>query len=261
MVQQLADVLETRAAIPSQQEMTLTYLNEIDFPKNARVLEVGCGTGPVCRSIATILDVAEVVGIDQSELLLEKAAELSRGFGNITYLTGDAKRLDFPDSSFDVVVLHTILTHVPDPAGVLSEVYRVLKPQGQLGLCDGDFSTATLRLCNLDPLEICCHAFVESSVTDKYFVRKMSSLVEDAGFRPKPLRSYGLVETLSPGLTLSWVGRGADALVRDGIISEAFAEAMKAEGERRAQSGNFFGYMAYASLTAAKIPRDATAAE
>ena len=80
----------------------------------------------------------------------------------------------------------------------------------------------------------------------------MSSLVADAGFNVNPMRSYGLVETLTPGLTLSWLDRGADALAQAGTISADFAEALKAEGKRRAESGEFFGYMAYASLTGKK---------
>ena len=50
MVAIVADVLEARAAIPSQQEMIKSYLGGIRFPESAKVLEVGCGTGPVCRA-------------------------------------------------------------------------------------------------------------------------------------------------------------------------------------------------------------------
>ena len=68
----------------------------------------------------------------------------------------------------------------------------------------------------------------------------------------QPLRSYGLVETLTPGLTMSWIDRGADALAQAGTVGPELADAMKAEGRRRAERGDFFGYMAYASLTAKK---------
>jgi len=46
MLEVIADVLEMRAAIPSQQEMLQDYLSEIPFPENAEVLEVGCRHGP-----------------------------------------------------------------------------------------------------------------------------------------------------------------------------------------------------------------------
>ena len=252
MVDVIANVLETRAAIPSQQQMIRSYLSEIDFPERARVLEVGCGTGPICRTLAGVPNVAEVVGIDPSTRLLSKARELSSDVETISYEEGDGKQLGFDDASFDVVILHTILTHVPGPESILCEAYRVLRPDGWLGVCDGDFDTATLRVSSCDPLQACCEAFVANFVHDRFLVRKMSPLVQAAGFSVHPLRSYGLVETVSPGLTMSWVDRGADALAQPGIISADLAEALKAEGRQRAERGAFFGYMAYASLTARK---------
>ena len=252
MLDVIANVLETRAAIPSQQKMIRSYLGEIEFPENARVLEVGCGTGPICRVLSSITNVQEVVGVDPSEHLLDKARKLSENNQGITYCEGDGKKLTFEDASFDAVILHTILTHVPEPDGILSEAHRVLKSGGALGICDGDFDTATLRLSSSDPIQACCEAFVENFVNDRYLVRKMSSLVQDAGFEVQPLRSYGLVETLSPGLTMSWIDRGADSLVQNGTISSELGEALKAEGRNRAERGGFFGYMAYASLIAQK---------
>jgi hypothetical protein len=101
-------------------------------------------------------------------------------------------------------------------------------------------------------LEACTASFVDNFVTDKFLVRKMSALALAAGFKLNPLRSYGLVETVTLGLTMSSVDRGADALAQSGIIGDALAGALKAEGRRRAENGAFFGYMAYASLTAQK---------
>ena len=110
MVDVIANVLETRAAIPSQQEMIHAYLGEIAFPMNAKVLEVGCGTGPVCRALAATPGVGKVVGIDPSDRLLAKAGELSADFDIITYQQGDGKELPFEDASFDAVILHTIFS-------------------------------------------------------------------------------------------------------------------------------------------------------
>ena len=250
----VANVLEMRAAIPQQQEMLNTYLSEIEFPHQARVLEVGCGTGAVCRVVAREPNVGEVVGIDPSPYLLDRARGLSTDTAKITYQEADGKSLPFEDGAFDVAILHTILTHVPGPEQVLNEAHRVLRPGGWLGVCDGDFSTATLSIGELDPLEVCAKAFVEGFVNDRWMVRRMSHLVQDAGFDVSPQRSYGLVETLDPGLTLSWIDRGADLMVSQGYISAEFGEALKAEGRRRAESKRFFGYMAYASLIARKQP-------
>jgi SAM-dependent methyltransferase len=216
------------------------------------VLEVGCGTGPVARVLAAWPHVGEVVGVDPSPYLVEKARTLSAGVPNLIFEVGDGRALAFKEASVDAVVLHTVLTHVPGPEALLAEAHRVLRPGGWLGVCDGDFSTATLSTADLDPLQVCVDAFVEAFVNDRWMVRRMSGLAASAGFDVSPLRSYGLVETSKPGLTLTWVDRGADALASRGQISTELAGALKAEAKRRAESHAFFGYMAYASMVGRK---------
>jgi len=252
MIETVANVLETRAAIPSQQEMIRDYLARIPFSKNADVLEIGCGTGPVCRVLAELENVANVVGVDPSPALLAKARELSEGLSKIEYEEGDGKSLRFETSSFDAVILHTVLTHVPEPEEILAEAFRVLKPGGNLGVCDGDFSTATLQTGPMDPLQVCAEALVEYFVTDKWLVPRLSALTQSAGFEVDPIRGYGLVETITPSLAMTWVDRGADALASEGRIGTELAEALKSEGRRRAETGAFFGYMSYVALTARK---------
>ena len=66
MLESIAGVLELRASIPQQQAMLRTYLSDIEFPADAQVLEVGCGTGPVARVLAAWPSVREVVGVDPS---------------------------------------------------------------------------------------------------------------------------------------------------------------------------------------------------
>ncbi len=251
-LEMIASILEMRAAIPSQREMLNDYLSEIHFPEDATVLEVGCGTGPICRVLAKWPNVSKVVGVEPSPAFVAKARELACGMTGIEFEEGDGTSLRFGDANFDVVVLHTVLTHVPRPEIILAEAYRVLRPGGSLGLCDGDFSTATVQGGAIDPLQSCVEQFVENYVNDRWIVPRMSALAQAAGFEAGPLHSYGLVETNAPELTMSWVDRGADALAAQHCIGVELAEALKAEGRRRAKQGSFFGYMAYAALTARK---------
>lgn len=55
-----------------------------------------------------------------------------RGLANVMPTQGDARRLPYPDASFDAVHLVTVLGEVPDQDAALREVARVLKPGGRL---------------------------------------------------------------------------------------------------------------------------------
>ena len=106
----------------------------VEFINNrqGRVLEVGVGTG---LSLPRYNPQLEVVGIDLSPEMLEKARErvAEEGLNNITGLYEmDASDLEFPDSSFQTVVAMYVMTVVPDPEAVMSELARVCAPGGEV---------------------------------------------------------------------------------------------------------------------------------
>jgi hypothetical protein len=77
-------------------------------------------------------------------------------------------------------------------------------------------------------------------------------MIATAGFTGTRLRSHGYARTTDPAYLLSIVDRGTDALVTGGRIGAELSEALKGEARRRVRAGSFFGYIAYASLTARK---------
>jgi hypothetical protein len=91
---------------------------------------------------------------------------------------------------------------------------------------------------------------VEFSVHDPWLVRRLPALLDQAGFEPVRMRSYGYAETRDARYTPTIVDRGADALVAAGRIGQDTAAALKAEARRRITAGQFFGHIAYASLVA-----------
>ena len=175
--ERLAEVLETRAADVRQQEMLRSYLSEIDFPVATRVLEIGCGTGSVTRTLAQWPDVAEAVGLDPSQVFISKAKELGKGIPNLYFKLGDGCSLPLNDQSFDIVVIHTTLCHVQKPEKVLAEAFRVLRPNGRLAVFDGDYAGATVATGDFDPLEVCIHAFLDGFVHDRWLVRRLPALI------------------------------------------------------------------------------------
>jgi SAM-dependent methyltransferase len=252
VLKSLADILELRAADPQQRAMREVYLGDIEFPAGARVLDVGCGTGAVTRTLATWPGVAEVVGLDPSPVFLARARELGPP-ANVSFVEGDCRSIAFADRSFDVVVFHTTLCHVPEPDVALQEAARVLRPEGRLAVFDGDYVTTTVALAAADPLQACADACVDFLVHDPWLVRRLPALLEAATFSLVRMRGHSYVETLDAAYIPSLLDRGADVLVTAGRIGSDTATALKAEVRRRIAAGRFFGHIAYASLVAKRM--------
>jgi arsenite methyltransferase len=113
-------------------------------------------------------------------------------------------------------VIHTLLGHVEEPADVLTEAFRVLKSNGLLGVCDVYFSTMSVSITNNDPLNSCVEAFKGNFVNDKWIARKLIKLVSENEFNVNPIRVNENVETDSAEMSMNWIDRGADALVKKG---------------------------------------------
>lgn len=96
-------------------------------PHDARILEVGCGSGALVRSLVD-KGFAHVTGLDLSELAIEHAR--SRGLDDV--LVMDAANTQFDDASFDVIIASDVLEHIMDEQGALAEWMRLLVPGGLL---------------------------------------------------------------------------------------------------------------------------------
>lgn len=101
---------------------------------NDRVLIVGAGTG---LDLDFLPSNVHVTAIDVTPAMLKHLERRAAGKGRpVTTRVMDARRLAFPDSSFDAVVMHLILAVMPDPERGLSEAVRVLKSGGRIAVFD-----------------------------------------------------------------------------------------------------------------------------
>src|SRR4051812_4111831 len=97
------------------------------------VLDIGTGTGNV--AIRAALAGADVVGLDISPQLLDVARPRAEFAGALVdWIEGDAEALPFADASFDVVLSAFGVQFAPHPAIAASELARVCRPHGRVGL-------------------------------------------------------------------------------------------------------------------------------
>ena len=100
---------------------------------DARVLEVGCGRGVGTEIILERFGAAHVTAFDLDPDMVDRARRrLTRHIpARVSLAVGDVTRIDAADQSFDAVFDFGIIHHVPDWRMGLSEVARVLRPEGR----------------------------------------------------------------------------------------------------------------------------------
>ena len=104
------------------------------LPPDMVVADLGCGTGPVMERIAPF--VARVIGIDNSPAMLKAARKRLERHDNTDLRKGDLSAVPIDDASVDAAMLILALTYVADPAVVVRELARILKPGGRAVLVD-----------------------------------------------------------------------------------------------------------------------------
>ncbi len=98
----------------------------MDLQPSDRVLDVGCGTGWLCRMIAPRVPNGRAVGIDVSDAMVRQAQAEGTRFPNVQFLTGGADKIPWQDNFFTKVISVESAYYWPDPAAGMREIYRVL---------------------------------------------------------------------------------------------------------------------------------------
>jgi 2-polyprenyl-3-methyl-5-hydroxy-6-metoxy-1,4-benzoquinol methylase len=145
------------------------------------LLDVGCGSG-------TLLGLLKARGIRPTGVdFSSEAARVAEQENGVRVVVGSLSQAGFPDASFDIVTLFHVMEHVTNPRSVLSEVSRILKPDGAV----------VLQVPNIDSWQF--KAFgakwygldIPRHVID-YSKDSMLKLLAASGFVPRRIRHFNL---------------------------------------------------------------------
>lgn len=156
-----------------------------------RLLDIGSGAGVGAELLAKTIGIDHVTCLDISTQALKET--LARGFSPLV-ASAEGKLLPFAADSFDVVVIDEVVEHLVDTDSIMSEIHRVLKPDGQLVLSTPNLASWFNRLAILIGFQ---PAYSEVSFKKVYgrpghgivghlrlFTRRaLVEFVADAGFR------------------------------------------------------------------------------
>ena len=187
------------------------------------VLDGGCGPGTITIGLAKAVYPGNTVGIDIGEEPVCNAEELAKeqAYTNVRFEVANLNEIPFEDSSFDAVFSHNVLEHLQHPEEVLSEMYRVLKPGGVIGVTDVDVD-AILFSHPEDPI---VDAFAllfrvwEQNGGNPRIGKHLSSMLLDAGFK----RIYGSARVESLGTKGEIQNRGDVEMI--GVLAKIFDSA------------------------------------
>ena len=140
------EIMDTEKDAIEYDSMDFSEVNEefansvIEFiPKSGNVLDIGCGTARIPILICEKNPNLHIMAVDMSNEMLkiaQKNIHKKKITKNITLKFADAKKLPFPNESFDAVISNSLLHHIPEPIEVLKEIKRVVRKNSVIFIKD-----------------------------------------------------------------------------------------------------------------------------
>ena len=244
----IATRLEARRGSAKYMGMLQEYLEAIDLAAAQDVLVLGCGTGVEVREVLRRPDFrGKVTAIDISADLVERGKSLAeqKGFsGGIEWLVGDAQELRLSDGVFDLVLAHTLVSHVPDPKRVVQEAARVVRPGGTVVIFDGDYATLTFGVDREMDEKI-----ISGVIANPRVMRAMPRLLRDVGLKLVDSRGWMLTEIGRADFFLGSLQSYPVLLPKAGVATPEEVQAFVDRQLRASEDGTFFaGYNFYAMI-------------
>lgn len=225
------------------------YLARLDLSPATRVLEIGCGTGVALRVLARRADFAgKAIGVDQCRAFIRAAARFAEAEGvgeRLTFQLGDAHCLDFPSASLDVVIAHTLVSHVTVPLTVLGEMARVVRPGGMVAIFDGDYASLTYAFPDHGFGHRMDVALANSTFNNPRIMRDLPRLLPELGLNLAEAWGDAVVEIGTASYFRSFAETYVPYVKRAGLLPTQAVDLWLKEQRQAMDSGTFFAACNY----------------
>jgi arsenite methyltransferase len=224
--------------VKAQRSETIRQLN---LSVGESVLDIGCGPGYLCESMAQIVGHnGAVVGIDISTDLIA-VCNRQKASPWISYAIGDATELSQAGASFDVVACTQVAEYVPDVDRLLIEAFRVLKPGGRTIFVATDWDAVVWNSENPERMASVMRSW-EAHCAHPHLPRSMASKLVNAGFR---LDGASIFPILNLQYDDDSYSKGLAEGIRDfvGCRKDVSADSLNewhSEFERLSEAGRYF---------------------
>lgn len=169
--------------------------------EGSQVLELGCGTGYFTRELAGLK--IQVTAIDISPDLIESAKREIQS-SNVRFLIQNAYQMEFDDAVFDSVLGSSVLHHL-DIRQAISEIYRVLRPGGQIAFTEPNMLNPQIALQkNIPWLK---KKLGDSPDETAFFRWKISALLSKAGFQDITVVPFDFLHPAVPVKYIPFISR------------------------------------------------------
>lgn len=253
-IQRLVDRLESRAQDAVFTRLLEAYADRLNLGGAERVLEVGCGTGAVLRQLARRDDFAgTAVGIDQGVAFIDAARRLAGREGvddAVEFRVGDVHELDVPDGAFDVVIAHTLVSHVTDPEAVVREMARAVRPGGTVAIFDGDYASLTYAYPDHALGREMDTALATATFNNPLVMRELPRLLPALGLELADARGEAVAEIGTGSFFRSFAETYAPLVADAGLLPAATVETWLATQRRALEEGTLFASCNYYTFLA-----------
>jgi SAM-dependent methyltransferase len=161
------------------------FFERYNLPPNARIADIGCGSGEITVRLAARYPQAEIVGVDILESSVAYARKQHASLApRVQFHQGDAFELKFPDAQFDLVVCRHVTQAVPEPERVLAELKRICRAGGWVHVLSEDYGMLYMPPGRVDPDRLWHEGvipFAHNTGTDARIGRRTWSLMNDLG--------------------------------------------------------------------------------